>query len=43
MKQLFYCFGMGFYNYSQIELLEDEEQKYQMNQNALHYYNIINE
>jgi hypothetical protein len=42
LKQLFYCFGVSFFNYSQVEILPGPESKYPMPVSAAHYYSVLN-
>lgn len=38
LKQVFYCFGVSLYNYSQVEVVEGENSKFPMPIEAKHYY-----
>jgi hypothetical protein len=42
LRQVFYCFGVSLFNYSQVELLEGES-AYAMPPEARHYYCCLEE
>lgn len=43
LKQIFYCFAVSFFNYSQVEILSGPNSRYHMAENARHYYSVLNE
>lgn len=42
LKQVFYCFALSFFNYSQIEVLLGQNSLYPMPLQAKSYFTVLN-
>lgn len=43
LKQVFYCFAVSLFNYSQVEILQGPESKFAICSKAKHYYKVLQE
>jgi hypothetical protein len=43
LKQVFYCFGVSLYNYSQLEVVGGVKSVFKMPEEAKHYFSILGE
>lgn len=43
LKQIFYCFGVSLYNYSQVEVVGGTPSVYKMPPDSKHYFSVLTE